>query len=244
MRIALCLSGFVRNFKESYKYLLDNLIYDEQHEYDFFVHTYNKIGNTKSWQYDIELGDEISESEIIELYKPKKIVIEDTNNIKLIELSKNIILSKNISGGFSVDPLRSLAMFRKIYLCNELKKQYELEYNFKYDYVIRCRFDLRLNKKINFDENDINYLNVSYSPYLNIGDIEPNMINDSFAYSSSINMDKYSNIYINVNMLIDNGIVYHPETILKSNVEYYNIEIKKHNFISDINRPTPPRLYN
>ena len=33
-------------------------------------------------------------------------------------------------------------MYYSIYQSNNLKKQYEINYGFKYDIVIRCRFDL------------------------------------------------------------------------------------------------------
>ncbi len=53
----------------------------------------------------------------------------------------------------------TLSMFNKIYIANELKKDYEKENNFIYDYVIRTRQDLIIKEYLpEFIFNDLNKL--------------------------------------------------------------------------------------
>ena len=41
-----------------------------------------------------------------------------------------------------------------LFYCNELKRNYEIEHNFKYDFVIKTRYDLLLGWKPNFNSLD------------------------------------------------------------------------------------------
>jgi hypothetical protein len=43
-------------------------------------------------------------------------------------------------------------MYYSIYKSNELKKQYEIENNFKYDYVIRLRMDVQFEYELDIED--------------------------------------------------------------------------------------------
>jgi len=114
--------------------------------------------------------------------KPKKIIyisdyIKDDNNI--------------ISYG-------TLSMYNKIYLSNKLKIDYELENNFKYNYVIRMRPDLIvkefLPKYIFENETDKLYLPRKYEMF--IGEDNYRKYPDFIAIGNSKIIDIYSNIFL------------------------------------------------
>jgi hypothetical protein len=89
----------------------------------------------------------------------------------------------------------TLSMYNKIYLANKLKKEYEKENNFIYDYVIRIRPDLIIKeflpKEIFEEENN----NKIYMPIIS------NVFSyygypDFMAIGNSRLMDIYSNIFL------------------------------------------------
>ena len=253
MRIAICISGFLRTYRYCFKQLFDNVLYDKKNQYDFFIHTWDSLGFSKGWCFDIDFSDSLDLEHVKSVYNPKKIVVENLNNVKLPELRKNAVVKQGL------DPSRSISMFRKIYECNELKKQFEKENGFLYDFVVRTRGDLRfydnvkekqdvvfegmstklvLKKEydIAFSEENLNFLHVSHSNYDLVGDVFPEMINDSFGYGSSGIIDRYSEIFLNFNTLTKMGVLYHPETLLKAHIEFNKIQIKKHKFMVEILR--------
>ena len=88
-------------------------------------------------------------------------------------------------------------MFHSIFECNELKIKYETQNNFKYDYVIRMRFDTvfdenhKLSDEIEHCSKDKNTLYVcDYWNKL------PNQLEDILWIASSDNMDIMCNFLI------------------------------------------------
>jgi hypothetical protein len=70
---------------------------------------------------------------------------------------------------------------------NLLKEQYALHNNIKYDCVIRARFDILYDRKINCEEYDLSKIHISHRT-----DLPCEMINDQFAFSSNDIMNIYS----------------------------------------------------
>jgi hypothetical protein len=107
-----------------------------------------------------------------------------------------------------------LSMFNKIYLSNELKKQYEKENNFIYDYVIRIRPDLvvkqYLPREVFEKNNDKIYIPFSFTGHDWLG------FPDCMAIGNSKNMDIYSNIFLYYTQNIRNNknICRMPEYLL------------------------------
>lgn len=191
MKIAVCLSGQPRTIKYAVPSILN--FFSEGYEYDFFCHAWNyntyKRRNDNAlpgvqpvyWDNDeIVENDELTES--ISLLHPKKFAIHGKNRL-------------NINENF---PWYSL--FYSVMYANHLKKQFEIENNFRYDFVIRTRFDLiyfPLRKfKLTTLANKDNYLDI-FCLHTNRIDYEYNRINssDTFYYGSSLAMDIASDIY-------------------------------------------------
>jgi hypothetical protein len=168
MKIALCLSGQIRSFdlvKESWKKFF------LKKDIDIFCHTYHKYDNSKYTNFynyddpnDYGSFGESKLEDILDTFKPIY---------------------------FSYEPPHfhenSKSMFYSIYQSNYLKRSYENTRAFKYDVVIRSRYDLLFHSDPIIERNE--YLNIIHRPGGTGG------INDWYAYGSSEIMDIYSNIF-------------------------------------------------
>lgn len=101
----------------------------------------------------------------------------------------------------------SINMFYKIMKCNELKKQYETEKNFKYDVVVRLRTDTHFREPVILSEDKDKIIVPHHLGYGGVC--------DQFAYGSSDLMDTFCDLFPNIKKYFDEGCVFHPETLLK-----------------------------
>lgn len=218
MRIALLICGTTRNYKENYVTWKNHLL--NLYNVDIFFHTYNINGYHLQNSYlltnnDIDL--------LLKTIQPKKYLIEDYN-IKTDDF-KNSIVSQCIRRG-SAKPESIKSQLYSIYMSNLLKTIYEKENNFKYDIVIKIRFDTVFYQDFNI--NDCNTIiqhknvilcgnpNIKTMLYKNacINCIENfnkdifikcskhTCISDIVIISSSTNMDHYANIYFDYDRYI------------------------------------------
>jgi len=148
-KIALLICGTIRNYKENYltwkKYLLD--LFDVTiffHTYD--IYGYHSQNNNKLSQLDIDA--------LIGIIKPKKYLIESYTN-KLNDFKAQIKTQCLRRGSPKPECIKS--QLYSIYMVNMLKKIDEKENNFKYDVVIKIRFDTIFYS--NFSTKDIELIN-------------------------------------------------------------------------------------
>lgn len=179
-KIAICLSGQIRNGYEECLFLYNTFIINPLNADVFCC---------------FEECDDVIKQFIINALKPKKIkyvlnYVKDENNV--------------INVG-------TLSMYNKIYLVNQLKKEYETENKFIYDYVIRARPDLVIKEylpKYIFDNN----LNKLYLPLT-----EPITsvwgYPDFMAIGNSNIVDIYSDIFIYFTTNLNNKCNV-PETLV------------------------------
>jgi hypothetical protein len=137
MRIAVCFSGQVRTGVENYQNIREVLgeLYDSC---DFFIHTWN-FCSYKTYNLSNIAKKPVTEPSekfeaIRQLYSPKKMVVD----------------GKHI-GYQTTEEYGIQALWHSFWKSVELKKQYELENNFKYDYVLKLRMDLILNRHTSFE---------------------------------------------------------------------------------------------
>jgi len=178
MKIALCLSGQPRHVETAYNNIKEHLL--DKYSPDVFVHTWlNKedVGKkyVNSWNHLIDhpVSDDIL-TKIFNLYDPKKFSIENQiilNPYKWNDYGKNM-----------------LSMFYSMKQSNILKSKYEFDNDFRYDIVIRARFDTIYNTEFNILDYDIN--NTIYALGKNS---HQNGVNDIFAFGNSNKMDVYNN---------------------------------------------------
>jgi len=153
-------------------------------------------------------------NEFINLYHP----IDFTNE----QIIDNNELEKNYptQGHYVIVPKMVRHFINKMRVYKLFENYVEKGNN--YDIVISLRVDLFFNEKIMFPSNISE--NTIYIPsgYDYAG------INDQFAYGDVITMKKYMNLHKNIDdLVLIKNTPYHPESLTKANLEFYNININR-----------------
>ena len=206
MRVALCISGQMRFLEKGFQKLKDNLILPNN--CDVFIHSWfddSMIGENYSSRWNYKVNQNIT-TDAINLYNPKLYKFEPPIdfNYKVDKYDEERVL-----GVYPRIIKTSHSMFYSIMKCNDLKLKYEQDNNFKYDCVIRARFDYNLNTKIDVSKLDLNNI------YVNNGCTHENLcVNDHISISNSDNIDYYSDVFNNIDNIYNKGSRYNPEVIL------------------------------
>lgn len=202
MRVAICLSGYFRRYKDlisNFNEMLLNPI-KEHADVDIFFSTWNQLNSgdcfaTKHGALGCNTFGEFDLNHILETYKPKDYLVGEFEKNKdlfnILNYDKTLDLNtlhKDIHNG---ETLFNLTQYYHRAKANELKCQYEKENGFKYDIVIMMRPDLFFLTK--FDITKINKDLLSLRT----------LYNDAFLVSSSENIDNIANLFNNVQHIID-----------------------------------------
>jgi len=193
MKIALCLSGQPRGLVKAYEYVQRNVLCCN--DVDVFCHVWNEEEKVKS------------------LYKPKKILAESQNKIKL---NKEYKTRDNINH----PAINTFCFFYSLYMANSLREEYEKENNIKYDIVIRSRYDFAIARCLNFSEYDTDKI---WTPLIKIPMPSTFVCTDQFAFSSSQNMSDYSKVYEKIEYYYDSGILINGEDLLAAHIKKINL---------------------
>ena len=195
MRVALCLTGLVGSssgkswdkkggtdevLETCAKYFNKHML--SKNDVDVFFHT---------WEIELE-------NQLVEKYNPKLYITE------VQKIFTDIIPSNTP---------RVQAHYSKWYSIREaikLKKDYELENNFEYDFVIQSRFDVVWTTDVVFENFDNSKF---YIPRLTKGGANwgwpyyysYNEISDLWFFSNSKNMNEFSKLYNNINRYLVEG---------------------------------------
>lgn len=204
MRACVLLSGQIRNNKDVYMSIKNNLI--DVYNADVFISTWTPTSK-----------DDSTIDELISNYNPVAIEVEsyDLDFYKTIKqaVSTNYILTPetNIVSVFS--------MYYKILKANLLKEVYEKINGFTYDIVIRTRFDLSIDSPLNYIIPDENLLYIPKGWDWRCG------YNDVFAIGNSKSMNYYSNTFNNLIQILNYGHILHPESLLKVHLDMGGLQI-------------------
>jgi len=209
VKVAICFSGHLRNFSnllENFKEKILSLRKD--HQVDVFFSIWDIYEPKYSWTNENETISNLIDTEDLSELDPIKIEVENFNQIKGQFLLKNFTtegLNEEYNRLIKDGILHSTPMFYKIYKANKLKKDYEKINNFKYDIAIRYRSNLLINGNIDLNINK----NILYNKRENNSNLD-----DIFAYSDSETMDKYSDLYLNLSLILNKYRRFGPEEIL------------------------------
>lgn len=206
MKVALCISGQMRFLESGFQKLNNNLLLPNN--CDVFIHSWfddSMVGENYSSRWNYKVNQNIT-TDAINLYNPKLYNFESPMdfNDKVDKYDE-----KRVLGVYPRSIKASHSMFYSIMKCNDLKIKYEKDNNFKYDCVIRARFDYNLNTKIDVSKLDLNNI------YVNNGCTHEKLcVNDHIAISNSDNIDYYSDVFNNIDNIYNEGSRYNPEVIL------------------------------
>ncbi len=185
MKIAICLSGQARNFKQSYNSLKTHLL--DKYDCDVYFHAWKTphfestnfgFGNTQYTLTDNDYND------LIQLYKPKNYIIE-----------KPIVFdASGIKCPIWRQPLNnSLSMFYSIYKSIQLVEG-------EYDYIVRTRFDIDYSK-FNLELPQEGITLPEWNTDIRVKD---RGYYDVFAIGKQQDMNTYSEIFSNVISYVTN----------------------------------------
>ncbi len=127
--------------------------------------------------------------------KLKDIVIEDFNENLLDSIYDKNNINHITFMNTNSDITRKnalLCQFYKLYKCYELMVNYENKYDFKYDIIIRCRFDGIFNGINNYDLRSLDLENTVYC------EGHDKHIFDWWAIGNRFIMNIYCNYYLNI----------------------------------------------
>ncbi len=193
MKIAVCLSGQPRVAE----YVIPSILnyFSGEHEYDFFCHSWDynnykrKIDNPGNnpypvWWEDEEPVDPEYVKQCLSKLSPKACVID----------SKQVLQPPD-NRRYAWDSLTYSMMY-----ANHLKKQYEVQNNFRYDFVIKTRYDIVYYPndkfKLSINAHKQNYHDI-FTCHAGRMPVEFNRINasDVVFYGSSLVMDMITDLY-------------------------------------------------
>jgi hypothetical protein len=224
-KVALCISGQLRSFKEGSPSIVKYII--DEYRPDVFIHTWDKVGTrlpkeltiTHSYKsaFPEKFCNEIKKNKIFApvlfaRYPSLKKTLLNLGELSETEIKKaygervNLVIEKKENSkekfekfqgipAFKKHP-NQLKMYYKIWSCNELKKEQEKKQGYKYDVVIRLRSDQPLEKK--FTPESIQKVMNNEHLIFNDG-VYAYGYGDIIAYGSSKAMDYYAGTWLNFN---------------------------------------------
>lgn len=218
MKIAICLSGLIRYPDNALK-TINKIIPND--DIKIFIHTWKirdkEFFSGKIFQPQYKELDKIAEDSIVFLdsFNYESVLVEnfDSWEIKFKKIYRDLLVKCSPVDNYTIAPI---SMFYSIFKSNELKKKYEEENSMVFDRVIRMRMDSDYVQDGNIDLH-----NYDEDLYIPLGEDWDGGINDQFAIGKSDIMDQYCNVYNNFYDIEFEK--YQPETMLRQNLEYYNL---------------------
>lgn len=256
MRCAIIISGQPRNVIENFKNI-NKYILEPNNNPDIFIHSWisDEIFGTQEFSPWIEYDklNDFHKKQFIKYKKYKYIPVcekipIDIGNI-ILQLYKPINFQFEAPKQFDFDskfyniiPIEkkeidkrlpdTLSMYYSTLISNELKKRYEDKLKFKYDYVMKIRFDLAFNQNFIFSNYPKNKLTFSDHHWKH-----PICFTNMWALGSSDIMDCYAETYYNIESNIEKKrMAFTDECILGQQISDCNIEKNPINFLTRIMR--------
>jgi len=238
MRVALLLQGQYRNAKECFPSIKEHIL--DVYQPDIFISSWHNPGTIINSVNLATQGppDDSSISDIIEMYNPASFLLEDySRTVKDLftrrqqEIENTIPINELNFQRPWVNLFNIEGMWYKVYTANQLKKEYEKLHEFKYDLVIKSRFDLQFLDEFKVPEYTDNDIIIpkgfGFGGYC-----------DLLAAGSSKAMDYYCDIYhyMQQYFTVERFSNIGPENIMKKHLEDFNVilpeyRIKFRNFI-------------
>lgn len=255
-RIAVELYGLTRNYESAFDSFFINFLqplYYDGYTVDVFIHTWSKSDTDDvTWHNPTgeNRGKDVQNKaiqDIIEKYRPKKIIID-----KPFDIAKGIVIKEKLANN-SRTYNSIISCFYSRYKVNELRKEYEKEQGLKYDWVIQTRFDISFDKpfaidfyqkiymqhcKISANKSDIF---TAYSPWrmCTMADSENiECCTDLILYSTPESIDKITEFYPdlkngNIDIQFINENIYSLEVLWKKYWKLKGIEYIKLKYIEN-----------
>lgn len=230
MKLAICLSGQLREFKRAYPSLKKNVL--DIVDCDIFAYVWEpKRQPFFEIEGSIRYPDEGSTDEFRDLYKPtvfrKEIWDEDTESF-----FNNPRFDTNRHPHASV--IRYQALLYMAWSANRLKNDYSRLWNKNYDAVIKYRSDIEIKTPILAEQiKDAIENNVFYTDVLRWDA----MVSDIFWLANPEIMNYACSLWEYFNELHDNGVQFNTEVMFRKWLVKNRILVKQHSMGAEILRP-------
>ena len=226
MKTAVLFFGHIRTFaktKEKYLKLFETVAPD------IFVHTWDTYGYSTngddsrchtaglySDKFNIEprWDSGIINFNLLSDLNIKACVVENKNEV-MPEIYERSLKYKDCRSCEVDHPGNIISCNRKIYLVNQLYKNYCIQNSTNYDKVILLRFDLDFDVNI-FTGTDLSVINVYNGPY----GIAAHMS----VCGTPEQVTEYANIYNNFDLLVENGTKFNPHHLDEAYFRLFNIK--------------------
>lgn len=196
MRIALCLSGQARGLYKAYEYVNRNLL--SKNDVDVFCHTWDSTKDVESLYKPTGIGYSLSsEMEWNTEYRTRDPINHPARN--------------------------TLCFYYSLYCADRYRSEFEERGGFKYDVVIRSRYDYAIARPLDFLQFDLKRL---WTPLIKIPMPTGFLCTDQFAFSNSENMSVYSDVYQNIDRYHQTGTLVNGEDMLARHLEESGIKDK------------------
>lgn len=202
MKLALCLSGQPRSFEKAFNYINKNLL--TKFDVDVFFHSWKTT--------DVDKQRHIYEK-VNDLYKP----IQGFFDTSLPASTNSDMIVPNASHPANF----CTSMFYSIYRSNDYRIKHELKTGTKYDFVVRSRFDLALNKVIDFEQLESGVVYVSKDAE------EPSLLNDQFAIADSSTMNVYASTFLYLRKIYNSGVLLCGHEMLQEHLTCSGVKVEK-----------------
>ncbi len=202
MRVAVCLSGQPRCYRESFPFIYKHII--EPNNADVFFHTWFDKSDRYMEKIHMDRGaceaNENTVEELLALYKPKDFLVEKQRefykpNIEVNDSRLKRVMTTNKHRNWNEQQTKKhiikqhLSMLYSIYKSNELKENYANHQGIVYDFVIRLRFDCIPLAPIHLSRFDPNLLY-----YQDLGHPDE-LVSDWINFGSNLIMNVYSTTF-------------------------------------------------
>lgn len=215
-RVAILIPGLVRSFEKTYKNLFENIIQNNQKDYEFDifldvwdssnskVSEFNRRGVNSNRDYREDVITESVNSNLLkEIYNPTYIGIEKSSDLYFSRFKK--YQTNNI-------PMAVFSQFYKIHKCIRAVNDHIFLNNTNYDIFLRTRFDLETDK-INLNEFSFDGIDI-YSELKESNNNRVEWIQDRFFIMNLNGVKSLYSFYLNLEKLMLEYKTSIPEVLL------------------------------
>lgn len=249
MKVALIFSGQPRFVKECAPYLIENIV--SKYDVDVFAHLWFDENLLKTpYKYEGNWPTQTISPNALEtfkeLYNPIGLEVEESMSFQDDSMDFEASMRKyndwatpnapdnmkNGTKGFmNLIKSNQISYFYSLNKANLLKKKFEYQNNFKYDWVIRARTDTAPHTPLelsNYNPNAVTYTNIN-----NQESVTPGLICDWLNFGNSYVMDVFNSCFPCYDYLIEeckrtNNGAWSPELVHRKMVDLYQVKAEGH----------------
>lgn len=224
MRVAVLISGEPR-FSQEFTEFVDQLPKDCSIDWFFWLWSQSPAGSyantvfvAPAWQSITEpwARSKIESNIAGDQHQIASVIVENKSNWPPPEIHHK---------AGETDIGRCWGMYSSLYQCDLLRQQREHDQGFKYDLVIRTRPDLKLSQNLDLVKllQQVNDSSI-VTPKDQIHGYLGHRINDMFAIGTSRSMQVYTDLANNIVKYCQQGLLFHPETMLSFHLKQQSIK--------------------